>query len=127
MLELINFEKEQKQIDSAPANHKIKPLNNITFLGLFNSFTSALNMLAKLKEQGSIDILTVRKDLVEAREYLFQIYLSIDSILRSYKTGFDIETDSMKCDFCPDVARKYQDFHKWCKDCFSHEFGGKAK
>ena len=122
MLELINFEKEKELIDPAPANHKIKPLYKNTLIGLFNSFNSAYEKLAQLKEQGSIDILTVKKDLVEAREHIYQIYLTIDSILRSYRTGFGIETDSMKCDFCPEVARKYQDFHKWCVDCFSHEF-----
>ncbi len=125
MLDLINFEKEQDQFDSTPVNSKIKPLNKITFLGLFNSFDLAHRKLENLKEQGSIDILLVKKDLIEARDYLFQIYLSIDSILRSYKTGFGIKTDSLKCNFCPEVARKYQEYHKWCEDCFNREFGGK--
>ena len=125
MLDLINFEKDQ--FDSTPVINKIKPLNKITFLGLFNSFDLAHRKLEKLKEQGSIDILTVKKDLIKARDYLFQIYLSIDSILHSYKTGFGIKTDSLKCDFCPDIALTYREFHKWCNDCFSHEFGGKTK
>ena len=127
MLDLINFEKEQDQFNSTPVSSKIKPLNKITFLGLFNSFDLAHRKLEKLREQGSIDILKVRKDLVEARDRMFQIFSSIDLILRSYKTGFNIETDSMKCDFCPDVAQNYQDFHKWCNDCFSHEFGGNTR
>lgn len=120
MIELENFENQH----SSPDNFQVKRLSKITFIGLFNSFNSVRDKLAKLKEQGSIDILKVKKDLIEAKEHIFQICLSIDSILRSYKTGFGIETDSLKCDFCPDIARTYQDFHKWCDDCFSHEFGG---
>ena len=127
MLELIKFKKEQDTFDSTPANFEIKPLYKNTFIGLFNSFNSAYDKLAQLKEQGSIDILTVREDLIEAKEIIFQIYSLIDSILHSYKTGFGIETDSMKCDFCPEVAQNYQDYHKWCDDCFSHEFGSKVK
>lgn len=125
MLELINFKKEQDNFNPTPANFKIKPLYNNTFIGLFNSFDSAYKKLFKLKEQGSIDILTVKKDLTEARDYVFEIYSLIDSILRSYKTGFGIKTDSVKCDFCPDIALKYREFHKWCEDCFNREFGGK--
>ena len=124
MLELVNFNKEH---DSTLANHEIKPLYASTFVGLFNSFNSAFKKLSKLKEQGSIDILTVKKDLNDTRDHVFEIYSLIESILRSYKTGFGIENDSMKCDFCPDIALKYQDYHKWCDDCFNREFGGVAK
>ena len=124
MLELVNFNKVH---DSTPANQEIKPLYASTFIGLFNSFDSAYKKLSKLKEQGSIDILTVKKDLIETRDYVFEIYSFIDSILRSYKTGFGIETDSMKCDFCPDMALKYREYHKWCEECFNREFGGEVK
>ena len=124
MLELVNFNKEH---DSTPVTHEIKSIHKSTFIGLFNSFDSAYQKLSKLKEQGSIDILKVKKDLTETRDYVFEIYSLIDSILRSYKTGFGIENDSTKCDFCPDIALKYQDYHKWCEDCFNREFGGDAK
>ncbi len=126
MLELANFSEEKKR-DPTPENYQVKKLKNITFIGLFNSFNSTQNLLAKLKEQGSIDILTVKNDLTRAKEQVFEIYLVIDSILNSYQNGFNIETDSMKCDFCPEVADTYREFHKWCKDCFSREFGGKVK
>lgn len=123
MLELENFENK----DSTPENYQVKQLKNITFIGLLNSFNSAHDTLAKLKEQGSIDILTVKNDLIRAKDQLFQIYKFIDAILNSYKNGFRIDVHSMKCDFCTESAYKYQEFHKWCKDCFSREFGGNVK
>ena len=123
MLELVNFESK----DSPPENYQVKQLKDITFIGLFNSFNSARDTLSKLKEQGSIDILTVKNDLTRAKEQVFQIFLVIDSILKSYQDGFNIEVDTMKCDFCPEVANAYREFHKWCKDCFNREFEGEIK
>jgi len=122
MLELANFDQEEKN-DSTPEDHRVKKLNNITFLGLFNSFNSAHDTLSKLKEQGSIDILAVKKDLTRAKEQVFQIYVAIDAILNSYKNGFDITEEAIKCDFCPDKAIKVQSFHSWCEDCYNREFG----
>ncbi len=108
MFELVNFENK----DPTPENYQVKELNNITFLGLFNSFNSTHNTLAKLKEQGSIDILTVKDGLIRAKEQVFQIYVVIDAILNSYQNGFNIEENTMKCDFCTENAHKYKVFHK---------------
>ncbi len=123
MLELVNFEENEPSPDS----YQTKPLSRITFIGLLNSFDYARKFLSKLKEQGSIDILKVKDDMIKAKNHLLQINLEIDAILNSYKKGFGIEVAAMKCDFCPDQAIKYQIFHKWCKSCFNREFGGEFK
>ena len=119
MIELANFEKNEPSPDS----YQVKPLSRITFIGLLNSFDYARNFLLKLKEQGSIDILKVKGDMIKARNHLLQINLEIETILNSYKKGFNIESGAMKCDFCPDPAKKYREFHKWCESCFNREFG----
>ncbi len=123
MLELVNFEENEP----SPDCYKVKPLDRITFIGLLNSFDYAHNFLLKLKEQGSIDILKVKDDLFKAKNHLLQINLEIDAILNSYKDGFGIEVGSVKCDFCPNSAFKYEDFHEWCKICFYQKFGGELE
>ena len=120
MLKLANNEESEPPLEI----YQTKQLSRITFIGLLNSFDYAHNFLAKLKEQGSVDILTLKKDMIKAKNFLFQIYLEIDTILNSYKDGFNIEDNVMKCDFCPETAHTYREYHKWCVDCFNREFGG---
>lgn len=122
MIELKN--PQENNFSPENENYEIKRLRNCTFVGLFNSFDSTVNRLAELKKQGSTDVLTVKKSLTEVKEEIIQIYLSINAILTSYKHGFSIEEEAMKCDFCPDPAETVRCFHKWCKECFEREFGG---
>jgi hypothetical protein len=123
MLELVKVEKNE----SPPEYYRVKPLSRVTFIGLLNSFDYARNFLSKLKEQGSMDILEVKTDLLKAKDQLFQIYLEIGTILNSYKYGFSVEGGAMDCEFCNNRAFQYRDFHKWCEDCFHKEYGGDIK
>lgn len=120
MLEVTHFEEKP-----SPEDERKKPLTPITFVGLLNSFDNARALLHKLKENGSIDILAVKDDMIELRDRMFQILLFVSSIVNTYKDGFLVRDKSLSCDFCPDTAHAYRDFHVWCEFCFKKEYGGK--
>lgn len=123
MLELLRSEEN----DSSPESVPIETLKSVTFIGLLNTFDYTRSLLSTLRESESIDILTVREDMTKAKSLLRLLYLKITAILHSYQDGFTIEEGTMKCDFCTSKAFKYKDFHKWCEDCFIHEYGGDEK
>ena len=123
MIELASLENSK----SSPDTDQVKLLNSITFIGLFNSFDRTHALLKKLREKGSTDILEIKDDMIKLRNRTFQIFLRVSSILSSYKDKFRIENNSHDCDFCPDVARIYKDYHVWCDFCFKKEFGGEIE
>jgi hypothetical protein len=120
MIELASLENNK----SSPDTDRVKPLSAVIFIGLLNSFDHTHALLKKLRKKGSTDILEIKDDMIKLRNRTFQIFLRINSILDSYKDEFRIENNSNDCDFCPDVARIYKDFHVWCECCYEKEYGG---